>query len=141
MFKNLLKYPINYLFIIIIFYSVYDYFEHIGRQGSTFEVHPWYWLLFTVSAVLSLILVVALLKSLLQKISGKKNLLFEVIAIAVWIALYISIIGPTIDFLFWPFGDLHFRFNFGPVINIPGAYFIIRIVINLLTRKKILHSY
>ena len=141
MFKNLRKYPINYLFLIIILYSVYDYFEHILRPGSIFEEHPWYWLLFTTSAVASLIVVVLLIKRLLQKVFNKKNLLFEVIAIAIWIALYISVLGPGIDLFFWPFGELHFRFSFGPVVIIPAAYFVIRIIINLIVGKKVLYSY
>ena len=140
MIKKLLKYPINYLFAIIILYSIYDYFEHILRQGSTFLEHPWYWLAFTISAIVSLILVVVLIKRLLQKVFNNKNLLFEVIAIGIWIALYISILGPAIDFLFWPFDDLYFRFSFGPVVIIPTAYFIIRIITNLLMKKKILFS-
>jgi hypothetical protein len=40
MIKKLFKYPITYLFAIIILYSVYDYIEHISRSESNFEEHP-----------------------------------------------------------------------------------------------------
>lgn len=140
MIKKLIKYPISYLMAIIVIYSVYDYFEHIGRSGSTFEEHPWYWLLFSISATLSLILIVLLLKKVFQRIFNHKNLVIEVTAIGVWIALYLSILGPLIDRLLWPFDDLHFRFSFGPFFIILIGYFIIRIIINLVIGKNAFYS-
>ena len=129
-----------YLIALVIIYSIYDYFEHISRSGSTFNEHPWYWLLFSVTAVSSFILIVLLSKNTIQKITSKKNLIIEVIAIGIWLSLYISILGPIIDKLFWPFDDLNFSFKFGPIFIILIAYFIIRMVINLVLRKNILYS-
>ena len=140
MIKKLIKYPIAYLMAIVVIYSVYDYFEHIGRNGSTFEEHPWYWLLFTITAILSLILVVLLVKKIIQKIFNQKNLVIEVIAIGIWLTLYISILGPLIDKLLWPFDDLYFSFSFGPFFVILIGYFIIRLLINLVIRKNALYS-
>jgi len=140
MIKKLIKYPIFHIIVILITYSVYDYFEHIGRKGSTFEEHPWYWLFFSLSAVLSFILVVLLAKEMMQKIFNQKNLLFEVTAIGIWLALYLSILGPLINKLSWPFDVLHFRFSFGPFFIILIAYFIIRIVINLVIGKNAMYS-
>ena len=140
MIKNLFKYPTTYLFTITILYSVYDYFEHIGRSGSTFEEHPWYWLLFSISAVLSLIIIVLLVKNIIQRIFKHKNLVVEVTAIGIWLALYISILGPIINKLFWPFDNLYFSFNFGPFFIILIGYFVIRIVINLIMKKNVLYS-
>jgi hypothetical protein len=140
MFKKLFKYPITYLMVIVVIYSVYDYFEHIGRNGSTFEKHPWYWLLFSIAAVLSLIVVIILTKKIIQRILNQKNLVIEVVAVGVWLALYISIIGPLINKLLWPFDDLYFSFNFGPFFIILISYFLIRLIINLIVGKKALYS-
>lgn len=140
MIKKLLKYPVAYLIAIVVIYSVYDYFEHIGRSGSTFEEHPWYWLLFSISAVLSFIFVVLLVKKMIQSIFNQKNLVIELTAIGIWLALYISILGPLIDKLLWPFDDLHFSFNFGPFFIILIVYFIIRLLINLVIGKSALYS-
>lgn len=140
MIKKLLKYPIAYLIAIVVMYSVYDYFEHIGRSGSTFEEHPWYWFLFSISAVLSFILVVLLVKKMIERIFNQKNLVIELTAIGIWLALYISILGPLIDKLLWPFDDLHFSFNFGPFFIVLIVYFIIRLLINLVIGKSALYS-
>ena len=140
MIKKLIKYPIAYLMAIVVIYSVYDYFEHIGRSGSTFEEHPWYWLVFSVSAVVSFIVIVLLVKKIIQRIFKHKNLVIEVIAIGVWLSLYISILGPIINKLFWPFDNLYFSFNFGPFLIILVGYFLIRVVINLIIQKNILYS-
>ena len=140
MLKNILKNPIACLIVIICLYSTYDYFEHIGRSGSTFEAHPWYWLAFTVTAVVSLVVVVLLVKKLIEKATNKKNLLIEVVAMGIWIALYLTLIGPFIDKVLWPFDELFFSFKFGPFAIILLGYFTIRVVINLVMRKKILYS-
>ena len=140
MIKKLFKYPIAYLMALVVIYSVYDYFEHIGREGSTFEEHPWYWLLFTITAILSLFLVVILVKKIIQRILNQKSLIIEVVAIGIWLLLYISILGPLIDKVFWPFDDLHFRFSFGPIIIILITYFIIRLLINLVIGKNAFYS-
>jgi len=140
MIKKLIKDPIAYLIAIVVIYSVYDYFEHIGRNGSTFEEHPWYWLLFSIAAILSLIIIVLLLKKFIQRIFNQKSLIIEIAAIGIWLLLYISILGPLIDKLFWPFDDLHFSFSFGPFIIILIAYFIIRLLINLVIGKNALYS-
>jgi len=107
MIKKLIKHPTAYLMSIVVIYSVYDYFEHIGRSDSTFEEHPWYWLLFNISAILSLIVIVLLVKNIIQRIFKYKNLVIEVTAIGIWLALYISILGPIINELFWPFDNVH----------------------------------
>lgn len=140
MIKKLSQYPIAYLMIIIVLYSVYDYFEHIGRNSSIFEKHPWYWLLFTASAVLSLILITLFLKNSMQRVFKQKNLIFEVVAIGIWLALYLSILGPLFNKIFWPFNNLHFKFTFGPIFIIPISYSIIRIIVNLIIGKKAFYS-
>ncbi|OIQ36855.1 MAG: hypothetical protein BM563_09840 [Bacteroidetes bacterium MedPE-SWsnd-G1] len=140
MIKKLITYPIAYLMVIVVIYSVYDYFEHIGRSGSTFEEHPGYWLLFSISAVLSFIIFVLLVKKIFQKIFNQKNLVLELTAIGIWLAFYMTFLGPLIDKLFWPFDDLYFSFRIGPFFIILIGCFIIRIVINLIMRKNVLYS-
>ena len=126
--------------VIVIAYSAYDYFEHIGRSGSTFEEHPWHWLLFNLLAIFSFMLVVGLLKKLFERIFNQKNLVIEVAAIGIWMMFYIALLGPVIDALAWPFGELNFRFKFGPIFIILIGYFIIRLVINLIVGKNALYS-
>lgn len=140
MIKNLFKYPTSYLFVIIILYSVYDYFEHIGRNGSTFEKYPWNWMFFSISVILSFILVVLLSKKSIEKILNKKNLVFEVMGIGIWLALYLSFLGPIINKFFWPFNTLHFGFKFGPFFIILILYFVVRVIINLAIGKNGLYS-
>lgn len=140
MIKKAFTYPIAYLIAIIIVYSTYDYFEHIGREGSIFEEHPWHWLMFTISAILSFLVVVLLVKKLLERILNQKSLIIEVVAIGIWVTLYLSVLGPLIDHLFWPFDDLIFGFKFGPVFIILIAFFIIRLIINLMVGKKAFYS-
>jgi hypothetical protein len=140
MIKRLINYPIAYLMALVVIYSVYDYFEHIGRNGSTFEEHPLYWLLFSVSGVLSFIIIVLLIKNIIQGLFKHKNLVIEVTAIGSWLALYISILGPIINKLFWPFDHLYFSFQFGSFFIILIGYFIIRIFLNLVIGKNALYS-
>ncbi|HEY5688259.1 MAG TPA: hypothetical protein VIS27_08155 [Yeosuana sp.] len=140
MIKKLFTYPMTYTIALLIVYSVYDYFEHIGRSGSTFEEHPMYWLLFSSAAVLSFILVVMLVKKVIEEMTNQKTLAIEVLSIGIWLALYIAFIGPLIDKFFWPYDDLYFSFSFGLFFIILTAYFIIRMIINLITGKKVLYS-
>lgn len=138
--KNLFKYPLTYTITLLLVYSVYDYFEHIGRSGSTFEEHPIQWLMFSTAAVLSFILVVLLVKKGVEKLTNQKLLVIEVFSIGIWLALYISFIGPLIDKLFWPYDDLYFSFRFGPFFIILTAYFVIRMIVNLMSGNKLLYS-
>ncbi len=140
MLKRIYQYPINYLISVVTLYSIYDYFEHIGRNGTTYNEHPWYWLLFTTSAILSFLIIVILSKKILQKLLNRKNLIIEVLAIGIWLGLYLLIVGPAIDQFFWPFEELKFRFRFGPFFVVLIGYFTIRLVINLIARKKALYS-
>lgn len=138
--KKLFTYPLTYTITILILYTIYDYFEHIGRTGSTFEEQPWNWLLFSSSAVLSFFLVVLLVKKGLEKISNQKLVVFEVLSIGIWLVFYISFIGPLINKLFWPFDQLYFNFSFGPFVSILIAYFLIRMAVNFIVGRKVLYS-
>ena len=138
--KEMFKYPLIYLFTLVVVYSVYDYFEHISRAGSTFAEHPGYWLLFTFSGVASFILIVFLAKMGMERIFNRKNLSFEVAGIAIWLLLYIYLLGPMNDKLLWPFDELIFRLSFGPFFIILIVYFIIRLLANLIMGKKALYS-
>ena len=138
--KKILQYPTTYLIVILILYTVYDYFEHIGRSGSSFEANPGDWLLFNIAAVLSFVLVVLTVKITLQRIFDRSHLLIEVIAIGIWLAAYLTILGPLIDQLFWPPSELLFRFSLIPFMILIGGYFIMRLLINLLIGKKAFYS-
>ena len=138
--KKILQYPTTYLIVILILYTVYDYFEHIGRSGSSFEANPGDWLLFNIAAVLSFVLVVLTVKITLQRIFDRSHLLIEVIAIGIWLAAYLSIVGPLIDQLFWTPSELLFRFSLVPFTILIVGYFGIRLLINLLIGKKAFYS-
>lgn len=140
MIKKLFNYPMTYIIALLMVYSVYDYFEHIGRSGSIFQEHPMHWLLFSSAVVLSFILIVMLVKKVIEEMTNQKTLAIEVLSIGIWLALYIAFIGPLIDKFFWPYDDLYFSFSFGLFFIILTAYFIIRMIINLITGKKVLYS-
>lgn len=140
MIKRLFSYPITFIITLLVVYTVYDYFEHVGRSGSSFEEHPIYWLLFTSTVVLSFIFVVIGVKIGLEKITKHKFLLIEILSIGTWIALYLTFIGPLINKLFWPFDDLYFSFSFGPFFIILSCYFILRMIQNLMIGKTLLYS-
>lgn len=140
MIKRLFTYPITSIITLLIVYTIYDYFEHIGRSGSSFEEHPLYWLLFTIAVVLSFILVVIGIKKGLENITKHKILLIEILSIGAWIALYLIFIGPLINKLFWPFSELYFSFSFGPFFIILTCYFILRMIQNLIIGKTLLYS-
>lgn len=140
MIKKLFNYPMTYIIALLMVYSVYDYFEHIGRSGSIFQEHPMHWLLFSSAVVLSFILIVMLVKKVIEEMTNQKTLAIEVLSIGIWLALYIAFIGPLIDKFFWPYDDLYFSFSFGIFFIILTAYFIIRMIINLITGKKVLYS-
>ena len=140
MTKKITKNPLFYLAIITIGYSIYDYFDHILRPGSSFGDHPWHWLAFSIAAVASLFIALLLFKGLLEKAFKTKNLLFEVIAMGIWLFLYINFLGPLINKTFWPFSDLSFKFKFGPFFILLGIYFAVRIIMNLIMGKKLLDS-
>lgn len=138
--NKITKNPLFLLAIIIIANSVHDYYEHISRKNSVFEEHPWYWLLFSTAATTSLILITFLVKKFIEKKAKTKNVITELIAIGIWLILYLYLLGPIFDRLFWPFGILNFNFNFSFFFSILASYFILRIIINLITRKKLLYS-
>ena len=121
-------------------YSIYDYLEHVGREGSIFEEHPWYWLSFSLSAVLSFALVVLLVKKAIEQVFHQKSLIIEVGAIGIWLAVYITALGPLIDKVFWPFESLNFKFKFGPFFVVLIGYFIIRLISNVVAGKRALYS-
>ena len=77
---------------------------------------------------------------LFEKNFNQKNLLLEVVAFGVWLTLYLSLLGPLINKLFWPFNELYFSFKFGPVFILIIGYFVIRIVINVVMRKNVFYS-
>ncbi|WP_299766418.1 hypothetical protein [uncultured Dokdonia sp.] len=134
------KNPLYYFVVIVIIYSAYDYYEHISRKDAIFEEHPWYWLFFSSAATTSLILITFFAKKYIEKITKIKNVLIEVTAIGIWLILYLTIIGPLLAKILWPFGTLNFNFRFSSFFIILGIYFITRIIINLITRKGMLDS-
>ncbi len=135
-----LKNPLSIFILLFIGYSVYDYFDHILRPGSTFEEHPGDWLIFTTAGTLSFILIVYGVKVLLQKVTNSKNLLFELLGVALWGFLYISFLGPLIDLFFWPYDDLYFSNDVTLVLILCSIFLVIRIPLNLVLKKKILYS-
>ncbi len=140
MFKKLPKNPIFYFCLFLMAYTVYDYFEHIRRPGSNFGDHPWYWLGFTVSALGSLFFTFWMVKKVLESVFKRKNMLFEVLGVAFWLTIYLNFLGPLINSIFWPFDELYFSFKFEPAFIIMAAFFLVRIVLNLVRRKPLLYS-
>ena len=128
----------NFWFIgIVLIYSTYDYIEHVLRENSTFNQHPFDWFLFSAISISFLVLTVLLIKQVLDKVFIKGGLLNEVAAIAVWLIIHINLFVPVFNKLFWPYDQLHFSFKLSAFFIILIIYFVIRVIINLLFRKKV----
>ena len=138
--QHLTKNPLSCLAIVLFIYSVYDYYDHISRTGSNFEQHPWYWLWFSFAAFSTFILITFPVKTFLEKSLKRKHLLIEIIAIGIWISLYLKLLGPILAKLIWPFGALQFGFSFSFFFIILIFYFIIRISVNAIRKKPIMFS-
>ena len=123
--------------LVVILYSSYDYFEHISREGSTFEKNPFAWFLFSGGATFLLLAFVLLSKRLIEKITQKENLLFEVVAIGGWIILHVYLFGPLLIKLFWPFSEITFYFNISGFIILLGIYYIFRVIVNAIIKKQL----
>lgn len=123
--------------LIVIAFSTYDYFEHIFREGSSFEKNPIDWLLFSGSATLLLLTFVLFIKRILEKITAKRNIIFEVISIGTWLVLHIYIFGPLLNKLFWPSSQLTFKFKVTGFVIVLGIYFIFRVIVNAIMKKPL----
>lgn len=123
--------------LIVIVYSTYDYLEHIFREGSSFEKKPMDWLLFSGGATLLLLTFVLFIKRLIEKITKRENILFEVISIGSWIILHIYIFGPLLNKLFWSSSDLTFKFKVTGFVIVLGIYFLFRVIVNAIMRKPL----
>lgn len=123
---------------VVLLYSIYDYFEHILRPESVFEKLWLDWLLFNIGAIGSLLLTVLGVKYLLEAVLKKQSLLFELTAIAIWIVLYLNLIGPVLNTYIWPPQDLFFQFQYSSFFVILTIYFVLRIIINLVRKKPLL---
>lgn len=128
------------LISFVLLYTVYDYFEHILIEDSEFSRFPIAWLLFSLSSVLFFIITVILINRLLSRQFGRRSLLFEIVAIGIWLCLHIYLAGPFFQELFWHPGGLRFSFSFSVFFIILGVYFLARIAINLLLKREVFYS-
>lgn len=128
------------LISFVLLYAVYDYFKHILIEGSEFSRFPVAWLLFSLSSILFLIITVILINRLLSRQFGRRSLLFEIVAIGIWLCLHIYLAGPFFQELFWHPGGLRFRFSFSAFFIILGVYFFARIAINLVMKREAFYS-
>lgn len=126
--KANLKSPIAWFYIILVGYSIYDYLDHISRSASIFSAHPGSWFLFSFFSLLTLLGVFYIVNYLLDKLFRKHWLAFELLGLFLAISCHILLSGPLFDLLFWPYGQLNFRFRFGPVFVLLSIYFIFRMI-------------
>lgn len=136
--KQLFKKYWFWFISVVLLYSIYDYFEHILRPESVFEELWLDWLFFNIGAIGSLLFVVLGVKYLLELVLKKQSLLFEITAIAIWLVLYLNLIGPMLNTYIWPPQDLFFQFQFSSFFVILTIYFVLRIIINLVRKKPLL---
>ena len=132
--------PLYLLLGIFYIYTIYDYFDHILREGSIFQKHPWSWLLFSFSALISFVVIMPLLKKGIETFIKMKSLFIEIAGFIVWMVLYLAFIGKLINTLFWPFNELHFKFNLLIILIGTAIFTILRILINISLRQPILYS-
>lgn len=134
------KNTLNYTCSFLILYTIYDYFEHILRPESIYEKKPIDWLFFTLGAVVTFIAITYSVKYLIEKALKMKSLLIELVSFGIWLFLYLKILGSLVNKLFWPHNQLHFSFSFGPFFILLTIFFVFRILINLITKKKLFYS-
>lgn len=140
MLKTLFKSSWFYLFLIVFIFSLYDYFEHISRPESIFETYALDWAFFCLAAVISLFLSMYFLSEFLKRIFRKDWLMFEALALGIWLTAYIYLLGPLFNKTFWPHSDLQFRFKPTAIFIILGIYFLTRFIIGLIIKKSLLLS-
>jgi hypothetical protein len=122
--------------VFVVSYSLYDYIEHISRAESVFQEHPFWWAAFCAAAVASLFSITYGFEWLMQRPSGRASVLFEVAGLAVWLALYLYVLGDAFDALLWPYGDLMFRLQPGPFLLVVAGYALLRLALELLVLKN-----
>ena len=132
--------PIRILFLLVLVYSAYDYWEHISRPDSTFEAYPEQWLAFNLGVISSFILFVTIFKRLSESTLKRKSVLIEAFPIGLWLALYVIGIGPLLNKLLWPADQLYFSFRLVPTFILVVGSTVVRVFINLLVGKKPLYS-
>ena len=132
--------PLYLLIGVLFIYTIYDYFEHILREDSIFQKHPWYWLLFSFSALVSFVVIMHLFKKGIEIYIKKKSLFIEIVGFIVWMVLYLAFIGKLINTLFWPFNELYFKFNLIIILIGTAIFTVLRILINIAIKQPILYS-
>ena len=123
--KILLNHWVWFVFILTV-YTLYDIYDHVARVGSVFEEHPWEWALFSLTSQFVVFLVIFVIKFLLDKLSGRPNIITDSIAIGAGITAHVYVFGSMINQVTFPYAELTFFFSFVlPGIFI-GFYLIIR---------------
>lgn len=133
-----LKNPWFWFFLLIILYSVYDYYDHISRPDSEFERFPWHWLGFTLFLVASDIIVMFFSNQFLNRIlkREKEHLIIQLAAVSIGMLSHLELFGPLADTLFWSGkeGTLTFDSPWAPMALACAIFLTVRFLHFIITK-------
>lgn len=110
-------------------YTLYDFYDHVSRVGSSFEENAFLWLLFSLASLLTIIAVMFFVTQGLNRLFKGWNILKEVAGLIGAVFFHIQLSGPFYNRVFWGEEILNFHFKLVPVLLLCGIYLFLRMVI------------
>lgn len=125
-----------WFYVAIGLISVLDFVDHITRSYSNFrDIWP-KWLLFTTCVTIAVCFWIYILNLLIVKLTKRENLLQQTVVITIALLLHQYVTGPVFDLLIFGSSTLMFSFNLTALTIGLLVFYVIRLVVFLLTRKK-----
>lgn len=110
-------------------YSVYDYIDHITREGEGFREHYLQWFGFTLFSTLSIIGGIYGTHLLLNKLLKRSSLILEALAVSMGVIAHVYFTGPLFDLVFWRESQLTFFFSWRLIGLLVGVYLVVRLTV------------
>lgn len=125
-----------WLFVILLVWSAFDYWDHISRPGSVFAQAPIAWLGFTVASFLTLFAIARVAAWALGRFARLPELPASTLGILLAVAVHLLIAGPLWDRVFW-MGRLQFDAVLMPAFSAALLYLFYRAVFTLIQRLMV----